>query len=159
MFIAAFASATIVSVAMYVAMCNVVVYRNIELGNVYEPPCFATGHQASQQLPFEVPPVAKNIQYAEWNKFISYVRYLRFEAPVAVCYEYARQVVSDDKLTTVSAAEPANVDFMPEPGMFRDLSWFDLSAATNVVAAGDGEHSPRVWIDRDRGVFYLRETD
>jgi hypothetical protein len=81
---------------------------------------------------------ARERKYRQW---IAFEQYVRFEAPPAV---------SDRRGHTT--------EVRPSP-VFRDLSWFDLAKARDVVSAGGGSGEPQVWVDQERGVFYFRLTD
>ena len=59
----------------------------------------------------------------------------------------------------VDPSELAYNAFPIRLGVFKDISWFDLAQAQDVVTAGSGPSPPQVWVDRRRGVFYYRKTD
>jgi hypothetical protein len=126
---------------------------------VYEPAPFATATQASTGCGIPVPPEAKNIRVAGWSQWIAHEEYLRLEAPVPVCLRHAAVLVPGEALAPVPADQLAADARPPRPGIFQDLSWFDLGAARNVVGAGGGSQRPRVWVDQNRGVLYYRLTD
>ncbi|MEX0775852.1 MAG: hypothetical protein WD042_09090 [Phycisphaeraceae bacterium] len=126
---------------------------------VYEPAPFASAAEASKASGIPLPPEAKSVRVASWSQWIGHATYMRFDAPVAVCLRHAAVLVPDEALAPVAARQLADDATPPEPGIFRDVSWFDLGAAQNVVAAGGGSQRPRVWVDRTRGVLYYRLTD
>lgn len=142
-----------------ITVTSVALFSEIHVRHAYESPTFATAAEASQHLDLKLPSAAKNVRYATWRQWIGYDKYLRFEAPVEVCISYAREIIPDEDLVPLSSEDLARDLPAPESGVFEDLSWFDLKKAGKVVAAGEGSHRPRVWIDRERGVFYSRETD
>ncbi len=126
---------------------------------VYEPAPFATAAEASKGCGIPIPPEATNVRFAGWSQWIAHEDYLRFEAPVSVCLRHAAVLVPGEALSPVPSARLAADARAPQPGIFRDMSWFDLGAAQNVVGAGGGSQRPRVWVDQDRGVLYYRLTD
>jgi hypothetical protein len=65
-----------------------------------------------------------------------------------VCLAYAKQVARGAELTPASPDEIDSMLAMNRP-RFRDLSWFDLPGASDLVGAHAGVF---VWVDRARGV-------
>ena len=126
---------------------------------VYEPAAFATVDHASKGCRVPLPPEATNIRVAGWSAGVAHEDYLRFEAPVDVCLKHAAILVPGFKLVAVPADRLAADARPPQSGIFRDLNWFDLGAAQNVVGAGGGSQCPQVWVDRNRGVLYFRIAD
>lgn len=118
-----------------------------------------TASEAESMTDLKLPPQATNIRAAQYRQWIEYAQYLRFEAPVDVCLQYASTVVP------AAATQPADeFDLVSQarlirPGAFEDFSWFDLDKAQNAVTAGGGPSQPQVWVDQNRGVFYYRKTD
>lgn len=127
--------------------------------HVHEPAAIATAADASEACGIPLPPEARNIRVAGWSQWIAHEDYLRFEAPVAVCLRHAAVLVPGTALAPVSAEQLALEARRRDRGILRDLSWFDLGAARNVVGAGGGSQCPRVWVDQVRGVLYYRLTD
>src|SRR5512140_1713690 len=123
---------------------------------VYEPAAFATAADAFQGCGIPIPPEAKNIRVAGWSQWIAHEDYVRFEAPVPVCLRHAAVLVPGEALAPVPPDRLAADARPPQPGIFRDLSWFDLGAAQNVVGAGGGSQRPQVWGGQNRGVLYYR---
>jgi len=126
---------------------------------VYEPAAFATALEASQACRIPLPPEATNIRVAGWSAGVAHEEYLRFEAPVAVCLKHAAILVPGAMLAPVPTDRFAADQRPPQSGIFRDLSWFDLAVAQNVVGAGGGSQCPQVWVDQNRGVLYFRIAD
>ncbi len=124
---------------------------------VYEPALFETAADAGSGSLF--PLEAKNIRVASWSHWIAHEQYMRFEAPVPVCLQHAVVLVSGEELEPVPADQLASDDIPPASGIFRDITWFDLGAAQNVVGAGGGSNRPQVWVDQNRGVLYYRLLD
>lgn len=118
---------------------------------------------------FPFPTTARNIQFAEYQEFIAYEYVIRFEAP------------KEDCLATVSKAVEAFHSSLLRPDALAELSkihpitserhhlnrvadvpvpWFDPEKISEgVEAGGDGSHTPKIWIDTARGVFYFQYTD
>lgn len=118
-----------------------------------------SAREASRFLGKPLPAAATNIRACSYSSFQEYVVYLRFEAPSSVCVAFASDVASVealeavDKFEIIAQARQLNLE------AFKDLSWFDLVRANNVVGAGGGPGIPRVWVDLDRGAFYYYVTD
>lgn len=122
---------------------------------IYESPVFATATEARQHIGTTLPDEATNIQLAEYREWIAAEDYLRFEAPVEVCFDHAAKLFPNLQL----AAEPIPEYFLsfPKSSHFQDLSWFDLGNAGSVLSAREGNQ--KIFIDQERGVFYYHFTD
>jgi hypothetical protein len=123
----------------------------------YEP-THSTAAAVARITSLPAPPEAKNIRTAEYHHFQAFAEYVRFEAPVDVCLRYAESIAGE-KLKPVDAGDLQMYQQRFLIGGFRDLKWFDLSTAVDVVGAGGGPSVPEVWVDRKRGVFYYCKTD
>jgi len=124
--------------------------------SIYESPLFATAAEARKHITIPLPDEATNIRFAGYREWIAAEDYLRFEAPVAVCLNHAAVILPKANLQAQQATIPT-VNANSSSAHFKDLSWFDLGNASNVVSASEGTMS--IFIDQDRGVFYYRFTD
>lgn len=80
---------------------------------------------------------------------------VRFEAPTAVCLQYAAAVLHGAPLgTPPSFAPKVDADFFTNP------NWFDLNQSTNLIGGQTQSGRPlKVWVDKGRGIFYSCESD
>lgn len=130
---------------------------------------------ANGRCPISLPKDAKNIQFVDFYAgFGGFARYVRFEAPAEVCREHARVVLNEhnSKVTTESlrvrvVSEPLSLDRAQATArsaksgeVVSQASWFDSDAIQKGEACGDGHsHTPEIFVDLERGVFYYRCTD
>ena len=122
-----------------------------------------------RNMRFPFPPTARNIQFAEYQEFIAYEFVVRFEAPKDDCLATVSKAVeafhlsgmSPDKIADLSELQPLaserqhvqQVGDLPVP-------WFDPENINEGVEAGKRDsHTPKIWIDTARGVFYFQYTD
>ncbi len=98
------------------------------------------------------PPEASNLRAAGHSKGMIWSHYVRFEAPAPVCLAYAQKVVHGTPLTT-NFTQLSDGVIQNDRRLLRNMTWFDLPSATNLVGA-DFEGST-VWVDQDHGVFYF----
>ena len=120
-------------------------------------------------MKFPFPATATNIQFAEYQEFIAYEFVVRFEAPKQDCLATVAKVVeafhssgmSSDALADLSQVQPITLDRRHiEKVANLPVPWFDPEKITVGVEAGKWEsHTPRIWIDTARGVFYFQYTD
>lgn len=82
--------------------------------------------------------------------------YVRFEAPPAICCQYAAAI-----LPGIVPSGSDNFHPSLDPDIFKSMSWFDLGNAVTLIGASGRNPRPNihVWIDTTRGVFYFMETD
>ena len=119
---------------------------------------------ANRGIKFPLPVNARNIQYADYGFGMAFTLLVRFDAPVADCLEHAETVLrwhdkDRDKVVSYPREEVDHVEtvnaFMLEPA-----PWFNPSSITHGLhIGGPGSSVPEIWVDRDRGVFYYKETD
>jgi hypothetical protein len=100
-----------------------------------------------------------NVRFYYHSEWIEYEFAVRFEAPPEDCIKQIPIVLAwDDKTYNRTSSYP--VINVTNVGRQTDVTWFDADKITNGIYAGkDGSHTPQIWIDRDRGVFYFWETD
>jgi len=124
--------------------------------SIYESPAFLTASEARKHIAVSLPDEATNIRFAGYREWIAADDYLRFEAPVDVCLKHAAVMMPKSPLQQ-HQDRSSSAGTHPSSLHLKDLSWFDLKRATNVVSARDGMKA--LFIDQDRGVFYYRFTD
>lgn len=106
-----------------------------------------------------LPPEASNIRVAGYQQWIEFVQYVRFEAPVEVCLEYAAAVIPGAALQPVDEYQLERDARPLREGVLQNFGWFDLAEAQNVIGASRRGPHENVYVDQDRGVFYYRVTD
>jgi hypothetical protein len=132
------------------------VYCGVHVTDSYGP---ISASKAESITGLKVPPEAANIRAATFHQWIETAQYLRFEAPVDVCLQYASLVNSGPVTQRADEYSLKDGVHLLRPEVFGDFSWFDLDKAQDVVTDGGGPSVPQVWVDRSRGVFYYRLTD
>jgi hypothetical protein len=87
---------------------------------------------------------------------MAFSHYVRFEAPPGICLQYAARVAPGRVLTPFDG----NVGSF-DADIFKDMSWFDLDKAENLVNASGRANRPNatIWVDQKRSVFYFNEHD
>lgn len=111
-----------------------------------------------------LPDEARSIRYASWGMGVGYEDCLRFEAPPEVCKAYAEQTLRDptwgqwkDKPCTLREIRQP-----PDPVRLSELkiTWFDIHHINRgLTTVGERPYMAEVWVDLDRGVFYLLRQD
>lgn len=114
------------------------------------------------------PDSAKNIRYAHFREWIGYETFLRFEAPVEDCLAFAEKIIADSHAYH-GITDPLKPQLNPLKGPVehslvksQDLKndWFDIENIHQGLESRNGpSHSPKVWIDTERGVCYIWEHD
>jgi hypothetical protein len=121
--------------------------------------------EAQPNCPITLPEGATNIQYAVWSQWQAAQTYVRFEAPVSVCLEHAKAVMqtyavnSGKEVTQSRVVGPLTMPLVISPTELK-IPWFDLPRFSAGVAFKVNAHpSPTVWVDTNRGCFYLELND
>lgn len=121
--------------------------------------------EALPNCPIDLPEGATNIQYAVRSLWQASQTYVRFEAPVPVCLEHAKAVMqtyavnSGKEVTQSLVVGPLTMPLVISPTELK-ISWFDLPRFSAGVAFKLNAHpSPTVWVDTNRGCFYLELND
>jgi len=136
--------------------------------------------QARQQdCPIPLPDSAQHVQWVFAAGGLQALEILvRFEAPVDVCRAHVQTVFdawSKHWQERGAQGQPMNVGAPPllpplttlraipapeDNDMVGHATWFDVEQIKNGSTAGNnGESTPQVWIDEDRGIFYYKLTD
>ena len=130
----------------------------------YEKPMTYDEAVKGKHLRFPFPKSAHHIQYALYGDWQAYDCRVRFEAPVQDCLDHMATVIawndqpyhrkSDYPRTEVTRVDPVGAGYLEE------IPWFDVDAIHHGIALGkSASHTPRIWVDTDRGVFYFAESD
>jgi hypothetical protein len=137
----------------------------------------------ANRCPIDLPPEASNIQYKRWSCWVGLDEYVRFEAPPGICVAHAATVFaawregSNPGTTThplsptLSPTSAATLSTSTKPGRISSTkrrsgpeptcpSWFDPENISHGLASvNEVSHTPSIWIDLDRGVFYYHLSD
>jgi len=120
--------------------------------------------QANAQFPPGVPNSAKNIRYAAYNEWMAVLEVVRFEAPADDCIAHAERIIADFNAQnpdrTIPGLRPMNA--VPEVDRSTPLSldWFSPESIKHGLVGGESNsHTPVIWIDTDKGVFYYQYSD
>ncbi|MEN6451081.1 MAG: hypothetical protein ABFC96_11365 [Thermoguttaceae bacterium] len=120
----------------------------------------------------QLPKTATNLFYASSQcGFTGFVRLYRFDAPVADCLAYGRQLLLKNDPTKKpemprmkSHPDGVSRDFLGGMGLSK-VNWFDVEA---MQSGFEGRREPSTqtaqpgmsfWIDADRGRFYFYSSD
>jgi hypothetical protein len=121
-----------------------------------------------------LPDTARNIQYALFREGLqAEFDLVRFEAPVEDCCATANKIVAEqnaeawDEHCRVPGLRPmASADQDPDqprvdtPPAGLPAPWFDPQSIRNGLVAGrTSSHTPAIWIDVERGIFYYQYHD
>ena len=118
-----------------------------------------------KDIDFPLPPTSHNINYAMYADWQAYQRLVRFEAPSEDCIRHIDAVIAwhNKQHKQTSSYPPTEVTtVVPHDGdqTMGPTPWFDVDKIRHGLFAGkDSSHTPQIWVDRDRGVFYYFETD
>ncbi len=117
-----------------------------------------------KDIDFPLPASSHDIYYAMYGDWQAYTRLVRFEAPVADCVKQVDAVIAwDDKLYKRTSAyhrfKVTHVD-APGAGYLDPTPWITPGTIKRGLYAGkESSHTPEIWIDLDRGIFYFKECD
>ena len=131
--------------------------------------------KAIGKCPIPLPAGATNIQYADFYAGAGgFSRYVRFEAPLAVCQEHAIKLLAEHNARQTQATQKVSLDpkafdrlygeslaASARSGEFASQApWFDCDRIQDGAIWGDNRsHTPLVIIDKERSVFYYRISD
>lgn len=99
--------------------------------------------------------------YADWQ---AYTRIVRFKAPVKDCVSHMDAVIAwSDRMNHRTSSYPrkklSRVDHQGA-GCLEPAKWFTPDTITDGLYQGkDSSHTPQIWVDLDKGIFYFKETD
>jgi hypothetical protein len=134
------------------------------------------------RCPIPLPTQAEAIQYKVWTCGGGLDEYAVFRAPRDVCVAHAATVfaawhkecdrrsatqppasipASGPALAMIATSQPSPAFLPPKSGPAPTCpEWFDPESITNGLAsASHASHTPDIWIDLDRGIFYYHMQD
>jgi hypothetical protein len=139
----------------------------------YGPPSIIESHgklnlaDAKKQFDLPYPDSAHDIQFASYAQWIAIEDFVRFEAPLDDCIDFAQKTIA--RHNAANPDRPAaelhpitDVSNCAELASSKELTtdWFDLCSIRNGLAGGSlDSHIPQLWIDTDRGVVYFKYSD
>jgi hypothetical protein len=114
-----------------------------------------------KEISFPFPASSSNIFYdfkADWQLLSMNVR---FDAPVTDCVRHIDAVFAWNDVIEKRTSSYSCVHFTN--AALLDTSWGD-SAAINKISNGihagkNSSHSPEIWVDLDKGIFYFHISD
>jgi hypothetical protein len=122
--------------------------------------------EARRRLPFDYPDSAHHIRFASFSQFVAFEMLIRLEAPIEDCRAVAERVIAEhnarhpDRIVPDLAAIGQDAHDPPIDSAHFRTDWFDIAAIGNGLVGGKrGSHTPQVWVDLDRGVFYYLIND
>jgi len=118
----------------------------------------------NQDINFPFPATSRDIyfgMYADWQAFTMIAR---FQAPVQDCVRQIDAVIAwDDQIYHRTSSYPRITITNVAPqgaGWLGSAPWFTPETIQHGIYAGqDSSHTPRIWVDTDRGIFYFAEDD
>jgi len=127
--------------------------------------------------PLNVPKTAAWVRCSEYSYWIAYDLQVKFKAPYEDSMKAAEDIL-EQRRAEAGAQQPDYIRVQIRDGRYQtsmpgyaarsvadDLMqgtkwWFNPENIMNGVYLGArGPYVPQIWIDKDRGLFYYRETD
>lgn len=122
--------------------------------------------EAREELTVPLPDGAAEIQYACHAYGMVYDFMLKFRAPVEVCKAHALLLLAQHNARVPERAVPAGLRPLtrsPDPETPLPpitVTWWDIhNIKSGFTGGARGNHQPMIWIDADRGLFYLHFWD
>lgn len=135
----------------------------------YDKPLTYAQAIKEKDMDFPLPASSRNIYYGMYADWQAYTRLVRFEAPVEDCLKHIDTVIAwNDKIYGRTSSYPrvpvTHVDSVGAAWLDK-TEWFDPEKLKRGIYVGESSghtpesHTPEIWVDLDRGVFYFKETD
>jgi len=130
----------------------------------YDKPLTYGEFVKKKDVDFPVPPSSQDIYYGIYEDWQAFTLIVRFQAPVQDCLSEIDTVIAyDDKIYTRTSSYPRITVTNVAPqcaGCLNSATWFTPNTISNGIYAGqDSSHTPQIWVDLDKGIFYFMETD
>jgi len=130
----------------------------------YDKPLTYAQAAKEKDIDFPLPASSHHIYYAMYADWQAYTRIVRFQAPVDDCIKHmATAVAWDDKIYSRTSSYPRLTISSVAPvgtGYLDPVPWFTPHSIVNGLYTGAKEsHTPEIWVDLDRGIFYFMEMD
>lgn len=145
------------SSGIYFLFCSATVIR-------FDKPLTYAEASTNKDIDFPFPASSHDIYYGFYADWQAYTRIARFEAPVQDCIHQIDTVVAwDNRIYHRTSSYPhiTITNVAPQgAGWLKSASWFTPETITNGIYAGlDSSHTPQIWVDTNRGIFYFMEND
>jgi hypothetical protein len=130
----------------------------------YDKPLTYAQAAKEREIDFPLPASSHDIYYGMYADWQAYTLVVRFEAPVDDCIKHmATAVAWNDKVYKRTSSYPrvsvTNVDYVNAGGL-DPVPWFTPHTITHGLFTGtNSSHTPEIWVDLDKGIFYFKETD
>jgi len=117
-----------------------------------------------KDIDFPLPSSSHDIYYGMFAEWQEYTCIVCFEAPVEDCIKHIATVLAwDDGVYHRTSSYPrlsvTNVE-TDDAACLKPAKWFTYQEIAHGIYSGtNASHSPQIWVDVDKGVFYFRETD
>ena len=116
-------------------------------------------------LPY--PDSSSNIRFAHFRQWIGHETFVRFEAPAEDCVAFAEKVLlrrqarhTPNQRPVASRSSTDLLTIRSHSSSDLNTDWFDVQSIRQGMEGGHGpSHSPKLWIDMERGVCYYMQTD
>jgi hypothetical protein len=130
----------------------------------YDKPLTYAQAAKKKDITFPLPESAHNIYFGGFWGGQAYTMVVRFDAPTNDCIKHIGTALAwDDRIYNRTSSYPrvAVTNVAPvDAGFLTPTRWFNPDKITHGIYAGVwGSHTPQIWVDWDKGVFYFRETD
>jgi|KBSSwiStaDraftv2_1062776.scaffolds.fasta_scaffold189393_5 hypothetical protein len=127
--------------------------------------------------PFNVPKAARWVRCSEFAYWLAYDLQVKFSAPYEDCIKAAEDILAKHRAEAkVYQPDYVRVEirggcylapkredatrFVADDLLQGSKWWFRPGSIKNGVFLGErGPYVPQIWIDKDRGLFYYKETD
>ena len=130
----------------------------------YDKPLTYAEAIKEKDIDFPFPASSHNIYHGKYGEWQAYTRLVRFEAPAEDCLKHIDAVLAwDNKIYGRTSSYPrvqvTHVNAVGT-GYLGPTPWFDPGSIKRGIYAGESSsHTPEIWVDLDKGVFYFKETD
>jgi hypothetical protein len=130
----------------------------------YDKPLTYSQAIKNKDIDFPLPASSHDIYFGEYHDWQAYTYIVRFTAPTQDCIKLIDAVIAwDDKLYNRTSSYPritvTNVEVV-SAAYLDPAPWFNPNTITNGIYTGmNSSHTPEIWIDLDKGIFFFKETD
>jgi len=121
--------------------------------------------RARGEKTFPFPDSAHDIYFAVYGEWQEYDFLLRFQAPPEDCLAAIPAVIAwhNHESRQSSNYKPAPLNgrtTLPRSSSLSPVRWFDSAVIERGICAGEnGGHTPNIWVDTDKGIFYFQVHD
>jgi hypothetical protein len=147
-----------------IAVCLVLTSCGPDYVKRYDKPLTYSQAIKEKDIDFPLPASSHDIYYGAYADWQASTLVVRFTAPTQDCIKQIETVIAwDDKIYSRTSSYPRVTITNVEPvdaGWLGSVSWFTPNAITNGIYTGtNSSHTPEIWIDLDKGIFYFKSED